>query len=736
MPFKLINSLTTQDRSGAGNAAALLTEADEARDQRRWSEAASFYSEYLKLRPNDAAIWVQYAHALKESGNLDEAETAYRRSLTLSPKIADTHLQLGHICKLRRNYSGAISAYWEALRIDRKAADARRELEALGISTKEDIVGENSTSREVGTYIDLSDVFFYLRHHPAVTGIQRVQLGIAQALLSRSSEQRSNIHFISETYDRRGYAIIEEAFIRELCRELARGEVDHDHIKTVMNSALNLGNRYEALKGDTLLILGAFWVLEDIADIIALSKKGVYIGVLIHDVIPITHSEYVVTNAFKRCFFGMLRVVDFIMTVSDYTGQAVKGVLKEHGISAPPLKTLNPAHVTWEAPQHPKALSAVVSQLIKEDFVLFVSTIEVRKNHSYLFYIWKRLIQERGYNKVPRLVFVGRPGWRVKDFMEQLDFTSNLNGRIRILHDLSDSELAALYRSAMFTVFPSLEEGWGLPVGESMVFGRPCIASKASSIPEVAGEFADYIDPLNVNDGYTRIVRLIDDESYREQRANYIKSNFKPRVWDDVADELIENVDELIKSGTAAKRFIGAPKLEPGRTYHFGHMNDIEAFIKSGDAEVADFCLGRDWHVVEDFGRWMREKSAELEFSVCRCDDQIITVMLGYQVVHWAEDIQLQVTVNGQVLSGLNLKRGKGQFMLFETVPQGGNVIVQFEMVGKIPDPPEPEKRKDLCFGVTSVSFAIRSDLLSRVMLLEAIALSRPGISKLTNNRL
>ena len=103
----------------------------------------------------------------------------------LCPEVADTHLQLGHLCKLRRNYSAAISAYKEALRIDRRSADARHELKALGISADQDILEFDAGSRDVGTYIDLSDVFFYLRHHPAVTGIQRVQLGIAQAILAR-----------------------------------------------------------------------------------------------------------------------------------------------------------------------------------------------------------------------------------------------------------------------------------------------------------------------------------------------------------------------------------------------------------------------------------------------------------------------------------------------------------------------------------------------------------------------
>ncbi len=63
----------------------------------------------------------------------------------------------------------------------------------------------------------------------------------------------------------------------------------------------------------------------------------------------------------------------------------------------------------------------------------------------------------------------------------------------------------------MFSVFPSFEEGWGLPVGESLIFGRPCLASNASSVPEVGGEFVDYIDPFNTNDGYEKISRFIED---------------------------------------------------------------------------------------------------------------------------------------------------------------------------------------------------------------------------------
>jgi len=111
MTLKFINAVTAKNR-----CEALLAEADQARDDGRWSEAAEHYAEYLKVRGNDSPIWVQYGHSLKESGNLAEAEAAYRQSLMLCPEVSDTHLQLGHLCKLRRDYSGAISAYKEALR--------------------------------------------------------------------------------------------------------------------------------------------------------------------------------------------------------------------------------------------------------------------------------------------------------------------------------------------------------------------------------------------------------------------------------------------------------------------------------------------------------------------------------------------------------------------------------------------------------------------------------------------
>ena len=280
------------------------------------------------------------------------------------------------------------------------------------------------------------------------------------------------------------------------------------------------------------------------------------------------------------------------------------------------MRTLRSAHKTWGAPERRTSISPAIAQLVKEDYVLYVSTIEIRKNHTYLFRIWKRLIEQRGEKNVPRLVFVGRAGWRVQDLMDQLKSTSNLNGRIKILHDLSDAELAELYRSSMFTVFPSFEEGWGLPIGESLIFGRPCIATNTSSAPEVAGDFVDYADPFNISEGYAKVVRFIDDKAYREQRAANIRENFRPRSWNDVAADLVETVQSLLGDPNLKKRVGEPPLLAPGQRYQFGHGGDMSNFIHSGDALIAAFSLDRQWYPTEDFGRWMKGQSATAEFRV------------------------------------------------------------------------------------------------------------------------
>ena len=110
----------------------LISRADRARDARDWVLAARYYREALDHKPDTPAIWVQYGHALKESGNVAEAENAYRKSLELDAEIADTHLQLGHALKIQGRRIEAGTAYLRALALDPALDHASVELRALG----------------------------------------------------------------------------------------------------------------------------------------------------------------------------------------------------------------------------------------------------------------------------------------------------------------------------------------------------------------------------------------------------------------------------------------------------------------------------------------------------------------------------------------------------------------------------------------------------------------------------
>lgn len=106
--------------------------ARRARAARDWPLAALHYRLALRHAPERPGLWVQYGHALKESGHFTAAEEAYRRSIALAPEVADTHLQLGHLLKIQGAAGAAAAAYLRALALDRGLAPARAELSALG----------------------------------------------------------------------------------------------------------------------------------------------------------------------------------------------------------------------------------------------------------------------------------------------------------------------------------------------------------------------------------------------------------------------------------------------------------------------------------------------------------------------------------------------------------------------------------------------------------------------------
>lgn len=131
-------------------------------------------------------------------------------------------------------------------------------------------------------------------------------------------------------------------------------------------------------------------------------------------------------------------------------------------------------------------------------FILFTGTIEPRKNLIRLIRAYGAL--PPAVKEIHPLVLAGRPGWRYEEIFRTMKEVSGAGGEIRYIEFPPDDDLAVLYATATAFCYPSLYEGFGLPVLEAMQSGTPVITSNISSLPEVGGDAVRYIDPLNTGD--------------------------------------------------------------------------------------------------------------------------------------------------------------------------------------------------------------------------------------------
>jgi glycosyltransferase involved in cell wall biosynthesis len=150
---------------------------------------------------------------------------------------------------------------------------------------------------------------------------------------------------------------------------------------------------------------------------------------------------------------------------------------------------------------------------LPERFLLYVGTIEPRKNLSLLLDTMK-ILMERGRG-IP-LVVAGAKGWMYEDIFLKVR-KAGLEGKVLFTGYVPDEELPALYSAAEAFLFPSLYEGFGFPVLEAMACGIPVLCSNTSSLPEVAGDAAILLSPRDPGDWADSIKEILDNGSLRER---------------------------------------------------------------------------------------------------------------------------------------------------------------------------------------------------------------------------
>ncbi len=726
---------------------------DRARDSRNWVDAERDYKRYLSLVPHDLDIWVQLGHALKEQGKLLDAEQAYQHVVKRRSDDLDAINHLAHVLKDTGQTIEATKRFNSLF-----LQDGRRDLYALAIQFSPMDAEIQAAARAARTVragailIELDDLLGFLEAHKTVSGIQRVQLGIIQHVLSLSS-QENQFYFVLNETGAHFLWHVRNSDLSAIASYLSRDTVEHAELKILVHNTRKNATAVVAGRGNTYLVLGAFWGYGAVAARYAeMKRNGVAIGAYIYDLIPITHTEYCdegLPHEFKMSFGDGLMIFDFLVAISEFSASEVRRYIDKYHLRQRPVIAVPLAHSNSSpiAPGPAAALadgtpqpSPALASLRGRPFAMMVSTIEARKNHAYLVAAWKAFIDE-GLDP-PDLVFVGRPGWRVTSLLEMLATTRYLDGKVHILHDLSDTDLTALYDACLFTLFPSFVEGWGLPVGESLARGKPCVASSTSALPEVGGDLVDYVDPLNLRDGLEVIRKMAFDKSYRDQRAQQIRAKFKARTWADVSAHLLSEV-EMVREGLTID-------TEPAVLFPAGML------FRPGDLalgkRVADdyarhpvrSMLSNGWYGIETMGCWMQSHRGEVLFRSDLTPGTPIVVYVGLYSPQFASpELKLHMWIDEGTREGTEGPASPVQgrrtrtaipFMVGQHFPvrlegaigKHGLTRLRLVLTGPVTHEAMDPKSRQFALGLAYVSYTAKDDPVACLDVVERILFGAP----------
>ncbi|MBS0350099.1 MAG: glycosyltransferase family 4 protein [Proteobacteria bacterium] len=283
---------------------------------------------------------------------------------------------------------------------------------------------------------------------------------------------------------------------------------------------------------DIIFCPGMTWNYYTInTDIASLKKqKKILYYAFCHDMAPINLPHLCLSDQypFLKYFKELAQNADHVFCNSKSTETDFKNFIVKHKL---PNVATSINYLGTTIYNHTFENYHAINDLVQDKFILYVSTIERRKNHECIYKAILYLL-ENGVTNIPKIVFVGLKGWGVADLLNDLSKDPRIKDYFFIYSELSDNDLTLLYQKALFTVYPSYFEGWGLPVAEALAYGKMAIVSSAGSLPEVGGQWVDYVDPYNIVGWAERIKFYLDNQNQLAEREQNIQKNYILNTWD------------------------------------------------------------------------------------------------------------------------------------------------------------------------------------------------------------
>jgi glycosyltransferase involved in cell wall biosynthesis len=245
------------------------------------------------------------------------------------------------------------------------------------------------------------------------------------------------------------------------------------------------------------------------------------------------------TKRIKKC----LQWTDLIITFSENTKQ---DIMDYFGVKSDQIAITSEAsryNINYLKDKNIEQIKSKVDYDFRQPFILFVSTIEPRKNIINLVKAFN-LIKEK-YAVNHHLILIGQKGWEYEKIFAEIE-NSNFREEIHYLGYLSDETVAVFYSLADAFVYPSLYEGFGLPILEAMTLGTPVIISNTSCLPEVAQNAAMYINPDDYESIATTIYEVISQPDLQKDLITRGKNRAKLYSWERVAQETLKAYELIL----------------------------------------------------------------------------------------------------------------------------------------------------------------------------------------------
>lgn len=393
--------------------------------------------------------------------------------------------------------------------------------------------------------IAINDLLVYGAAISRPTGIQRVATGIAAELIARGDARAvvitaGKIYSAKIPQQKNGAVTgLSEPLLKFLS---TTPRPVQEMVRRIARSALSRitqrqrGDEVVTTRGEWLVILGAPWIAPGMAKgVVQLrNERGIKIALLVHDLLPATDPQWFADAqgvSARRDVESLIASADQIFSVSPEVAAEI------HQRYQRDVVVLRPADPDLMATEVQTSANAPFGERI----ILTVGTLHPRKHLVALVNIWDnwaaRLEREGGeLREPPLLVIAGRRHPQDAALFAALNQHPRAARRIQLIHDADDDALARLYRRSRFLVMPSLAEGWGMPVMEAIVAGRPAITTDA--VPAARDNPFARVIPVGENDAFGRAVIEWWEGDAPERLAAKIQADFTRRGWSAVAEEL------------------------------------------------------------------------------------------------------------------------------------------------------------------------------------------------------